>query len=262
MSAKLHLLKQLTIRSVQQRFRGSILGWGWIVGQPLLMMAAYTIVFGLIFGGRYEGQPDESAAIYALGIFLSLGLYNFFSEILQSAPQMILSNTVYVKKVAFPLEMLPLSSMGAPVITLLIQLFLVLVGAAVTGFFHITGILYVFVSILILLGFGIGVAFWFSALGVFIRDIQQISGVLGLVLLYASGVFYSTQTVKLHEPVIWSVLRFNPLVHLVDSSRSALLFGQSVDFAGLIYAAVLSLLTAISGIMFFRWIKSSFADVM
>ncbi|MGB0371082.1 MAG: ABC transporter permease [Opitutales bacterium] len=261
-SAHWHLLKQLTVRSIQQRFRGSILGWGWMIGQPLMMMAVYTTVFGLIFGGRYIAQPDDSPAFYALGIFLSLALFNFFSEVLQSAPHIILGNTVYVKKVSFPLELLPLSAVGAPVVTLLVQLGLVVVGALFAGVFHIEGIPSLIFSVLALVFLSLGVAFWFSALGVFIRDLQQISGVLGLVLLYASAVFYSPEMVAQREPGVWEFLRFNPLIHLLSSARSAILFGSEVSWLGVSISMAFCLGVLVTGYLFFRWIKSSFADVM
>ena len=261
-SANWHLLKQLTIRAIQTRFRGSILGWGWIVGQPLLMMSVYTIVFGFIFGGSYEGQPDGSPMMYALGIFLSLGLYNFFSEVLQSAPQMILGNTVYVKKVAFPLELLPLSAVGAPVVTMLVQIALVVVTALIAGVFEPIGLLFLLISGVILIVLGVGVAFWFSALGVFIRDLQQIAGFLGLVLLYASGIFYSPESVQMKSEAIWNVLQFNPIVYLVSVPRATLLFGTEAHLLGLGYAAVFAGVVLWSGYAFFRWIKSSFADVL
>ena len=261
-SANLHLLKQLTLRAVQERFKGSVLGWGWMVGQPLLMMAVYTTVFGVIFGGSYDGQPEDSPAVYAVGIFLSLGLFQFFSEILQSAPQIVLGNTMYVKKVAFPLELLPLSSVGTSVVTLLIQIVLVVLGAVITGNFHLNGIVWLCFSATIILVLGLGVAFWFSALGVFIRYLQQISSVLSLVLLYASGVFYSVATVVETQPEIWAWLRLNPIIHLLDAARSALLFGVSPAPAGLVYAAVFASSLLVSGYSFFRWIKSSFADVL
>ncbi|MEM9026666.1 MAG: ABC transporter permease, partial [Verrucomicrobiota bacterium] len=261
-SAHWHLLKQLTLRSIQQRFRGSILGWGWMIGQPLMMMAVYTIVFGLIFGGRYVGQPEDSPAIYALGIFLSLALYNFFSEVLQSAPHIILGNTVYVKKVAFPLEMLPLSAVGAPLVTMFVQIALVITGALFAGVFHAGGLLYVLFSAVALAILSLGVAFWFSALGVFIRDLQQIAGVMGLILLYASAVFYSPEMVAEREPWIWQILQFNPLIHLISASRSALLFGVEVSWLGISLSMAFCSTVLVSGYLFFRWIKSSFADVM
>ena len=261
-SAHWHLLKQLTLRSIQTRIRGSILGWGWIVGQPLLMMTVYTVVFGLIFGGSYEGQPDDSRMMYALGIFLSLGLYNFFSEVLNCAPQIILGNTVYVKKVAFPLELLPLSGVGAPIVTMLVQMVLVIVVALVAGVFQPLGLLYLLPSGVILATLGLGVAFWFSALGVFIRDLQQIAGVMGLVLLYASGIFYSPESVQLQEPAIWTILQFNPIVYLVSVPRATLLFGTEAQLLGLCYAAVFAGIVLWSGYAFFRWIKTSFADVL
>lgn len=261
-SAHWHLLRQLTLRDIQQRFRGSILGWGWIIGQPLLMMAVYTTVFGLIFGGRYEGQPDDSPWVYALGIFLSLALYNFFSEVLQTAPHIILGNTVYVKKVAFPLELMPVSAVGAPLVTMLLQIGLVVVGAMFAGILHPMGLFWVLLSVVALVFLALGVSFWFSALGVFIRDLQQIAGVLGLILLYSSAVFYSPEMVEVREPGIWKVLQLNPLVHLIGSSRSALLFGASVSWFEVLCSTAFCFVVFISGYVFFRWIKSSFSDVM
>ena len=262
MTQQLFLLRQLSLRAVQQRFRGSVLGWGWIIGQPLLMMAVYTTVFGVIFGGSYGGQADDSTLAYALGIFLSLTVYGVFSDVVNASPTAILGNAIYVKKVRFPLEVLPLSSLAVPWVNLAVQLVLVLVFGVSTGFLDIGGLIPSGVMLAILLIGSAGLAFWISALGVFFRDIQQLASVFSLVGLYASAVFYSSVDAQSAQPELWAWLRINPLLHLVENVRGALLFGLSVDWVGVTWSGVCAVLTLVSGVVFFRWIKSSFADVL
>src|SRR5687768_12437756 len=101
------LLGQFARRMIEQRHRGSFLGLAWTVITPLLSLAIYTFVFGFVFGGNFTGLPDETNLDYSLGIFLGLVLFNFLSEVLSQSPSVIVSQPNLVKKVVFPLEILP-----------------------------------------------------------------------------------------------------------------------------------------------------------
>src|SRR4051812_28018576 len=125
------LLWQFTLRNVELRHKGSHLGLIWSFLNPLLMLGLYVLVFGYIFGGTFGILANESRADYALGIFLGLILYHFLAEVLGLAPTLIVGNPNFVKKVVFPLEILPAATVGGALIHLLISVGLALISLLV-----------------------------------------------------------------------------------------------------------------------------------
>jgi hypothetical protein len=127
------LLWQFLVRNVKARHRGSILGAFWLLANPLLMLGLYVFAFGVIFGGRFTDSPDESTIDYALGVFLGLNVLGLISGIIGSSPGIIVSQPNFVKKVVFPLEILPAATMGALAYDLLISFSLCLIGVLLVG---------------------------------------------------------------------------------------------------------------------------------
>ena len=127
------LLWQFLVRNIKSRHRGSILGAFWLVANPLLMLGLYVFAFGVIFGGRFTDSPDESTIDYALGVFLGLNVLGLVSGIISMAPSIIVSQPNFVKKVVFPLEILPAASMGALAYDLLVSFGLCIVGVLTVG---------------------------------------------------------------------------------------------------------------------------------
>ena len=127
------LLWQFLVRNVKSRHRGSILGAFWLVANPLLMLGLYVFAFGVVFGGRFTDSPDESTIDYALGVFLGLNVLGLISGIIGGSPGIIVSQPNFVKKVVFPLEILPAAAMGALAYDLLISFGLCLIGVYFVG---------------------------------------------------------------------------------------------------------------------------------
>ena len=130
---KRDLLWQFLLRNVKSRHRGSILGAFWLVVNPLLMLGLYVFAFGVVFGGRFTDSPDESTLDYALGVFLGLSVLGLVSGIIGAAPGIIVGQPNFVKKVVFPLEILPAAMTGALAYDLLIGLILCLIGTCFLG---------------------------------------------------------------------------------------------------------------------------------
>jgi len=254
-----HLLWQFTKRQIEQRHRGSILGLTWSILQPLLMMGIYTIVFGLIFKGRYRGIENQSTIDYALGVFLSITLFQAISEIINNAPAAILRQPNLVKKVVFPLEILPLSMLGATLYQFIISIVLVLIGTVVIGQGLTFQSLLFVVAILPLIPIIIGLCLLLSALGVFLRDIQYAAGPVSTVLMYSSAVFYSAQMIPRN---IWTWLKYNPLIHIIEQARAVLLWHQPLQWEGLTYSFAFGLALMALGAFTFKKLKPAFADVM
>ncbi len=257
---KRELWWQFTVRAVEVRHRGSYLGIVWLVLNPLLMLALYVTVFGYIFGSRFRGNTSDSPVDFALAVFLGLSLFHVLSETIAASPALIVGNPNLVKKVVFPLEVLPLANVSAYWFHFLINMALLFVGCLAVGHpVSLTGLLWM-PAILIphaLLTLGIG---WFvSAFGVFFRDISQITQILAQIILYASAIFYSTS--MLHG-FAWEILKWNPLLHTVELSRQALLWHQPLNLHHLAYTWGFGTAACVAGRVFFQKTKHAFADVI
>ena len=259
---KRELLWQFLVRNIKSRHRGSILGAFWLLANPLLMLALYVFAFGVVFGGRFTDSTDESTLDYALGVFLGLSVLGLISGTIGSSPGIIVSHPNFVKKVVFPLEILPAASVGALAYDLIISLFLCFAGIAFVG----PGLSFSALYALLILGpvflIALGLGWFFAALGVFIRDISQMSSFLGLALLYSSGVFYSAEKAKSTAPGIWAFLQWNPLLQIIDSLRQVVLWGGVPHWGSIAYCWLFGFACLGIGTWFFNRLRPAFADVL
>jgi lipopolysaccharide transport system permease protein len=257
-----HLLWQFTQRRIELRHKGSHLGLALSFVNPLLMLGLYVLVFGYIFDGSFGINPEESRIDYGLGIFFGLSLFHFCSEVLNTAPTLILSNPNFVKKVVFPLDVLPAAAVGSAAFHLSISLTLALLGLAFFGHGLSTGILWIPVVVAPLVLFALGVSWTVSALGVFFRDITQITQFLTAVLMFASAVFYSAEKIASQAPAAWQFLRFNPLLLAIEAVRDGVLWDRTPNLTHITYLWCTGLLVCGVGHWFFRKMKPAFADVL
>ena len=171
LSERRELLWQFLTRNIKSRHRGSVLGAAWLVFNPLLMLSLYVFAFGVVFGGRFTDSPEESTLDFALGVFLGLNVLGLIQAIIGSAPTIIVAQPNFVKKVVFPLEILPAATMGALAYDLLIGFGLCLLGVVTLGPGLSGTVFYVPLIIAPVFLMALGLAWFLSALGVFIRDI-------------------------------------------------------------------------------------------
>lgn len=241
------------------RHKGSHLGLIWSFLNPFLMLGLYVFVFGFVFDGKFGAISTESKVDYALGIFVGLSLYHFVSEVLSVAPTVIVCNPNFVKKVVFPLEILPVASVGASFVHCLISILLALLGIALVGPGPTLGMLWIPVILLPVLILALGIGWFCSALGVFFRDINQLTAFLGLALMFASAVFYPASKIP---PAAWAILRFNPLIHAIELSRNTVLWHSPVNYHHLGYLYTISIIITGAGYWAFRRLRPTFADVL
>lgn len=251
---------QFTKRQVELRHKGSHLGLAWSFLSPLLLLALYVLVFGFIFSGRFKAETlPESRIEYALIMFLGLAIHHFVAEVMTTAPALIIANPNFVKKVVFPLEVLPAANVGAAVVHFLITLGLVFTGALLTGVPLTGGVLWLPVLLLPLLLTAFGLALGLSAVGVFWRDIAQVTQFFVLALMFASAVFYPVSLVP--DPV-WIFLRFNPLLLVIQEARGTAFWGHPLNLTHLGYLYAFGLGTLALGATAFQRLRGSFADVL
>ena len=254
------LLWQFTLRNVELRHKGSHLGLIWSFLNPLLLLGLYVLVFGYIFGGRFKPEAvAESRVEYALVVFLGLAIHHFVSEVLAVSPSLILNSPNFVKKVVFPLEILPAASVGSAALHFLITLGLVLVGALLTDVPLHWGVLWLPVLLVPVLLAAYGLALGLGALGVFWRDVVQIVQFASLVLLFASAVFYPLSKIP---PEAWLVLKYNPLLLTIEAARGVVFWDRSLHLAHLGYLYVFGTTTCLIGATLFQRLRSSFADAL
>jgi lipopolysaccharide transport system permease protein len=256
------LLWQFTRRNFELTLRGSHLGLIWSFLNPLLMLGLYVFVFGFIFGGHFGVVASETATDYALGVFLGLTIFGLIAEILAMAPMIIASSPNFVKKVVFPLEVLPAAAVGASIGRMLIGLAFALLGIILLGPGGHPGLLWLPVILLPVIVGCLGLAWLISSLGVFIQDIGQLMAFLAQVVMYSSAVFYSAARISSLAPTAWTVLRFNPVLLAIELTRDAALWHQPMNFRHLGYLYVCGFVTCWLGYVLFRKLKPAFADVL
>lgn len=259
---KLDLWWQFTVRSVEMRHRGSYLGVFWTVLNPLLMLAMYVVVFGFIFRSKFNAFPHETPVDYSLAVFMGLILFHLTADTIAAAPTYIITNPNLVKKVVFPLEILPLANTSATWFHFGISFVLLLIACFVTGRPpSASGLLWLPIILAPHVLFTVGLSWILAALGVFFRDISQVVGFTSQVLLYASGVFIPVHAMQTY-PLLWNILKWNPLLHTVELSRRALLWDQPIDFQFLGYTWIAGTAVFLFGAWFFKKWQPAFADVL
>jgi lipopolysaccharide transport system permease protein len=250
---------QFTLRYVEIRNKGSHLGLLWSVLNPLIMLALYVLVFGYIYGGRFGVLPNETKTEYGLGIFLGLALYNFVSDLLCSSPVSISDNTNFVKKVVFPLEVLPAALVGSAFVHLLITLGLVAIGVVFFGPGLSLSCLWLVVVLIPVIMWAMGIAWAVSALSVFLQDIRQLLPAMATGLMFASAVFYPPSKIP---AAVWTVLKYNPLIHAIEGARAVMLWGQPLNWHAMLYLYGTGALAMLCGFWIFMKLKPAFADVL
>lgn len=252
------LIRVLVVREVAGRYRGSILGILWSFFNPVFMLAVYTFVFSVVFKARW-GTDGESRAEFALILFAGLLVFNLFAECVNRAPSLIIANTNYVKKVVFPLEILPWVVFGAALFHALVSLAVwLLFSFWVFGLPHATLVLFPLVlAPLVLLVMGLS---WFlAALGVFLRDVTQLVGVMTTVLMFLTPIFYPISAIPERYRFF---LYLNPLTFIVEQTRSLLIFGRGFAWGSMALLSLFAFFVAWLGFAWFQKTRKGFADVL
>ena len=217
----------MTKREVVGRYRGSVMGLAWSLFNPILMLAVYTFVFSVVFKSRWGVGGEENKAGFAILLFVGIIVHGVFAECANRAPGLILANVNYVKKVVFPLEILPWVAMGSTLFHSGISLLVLLLAQFLLN--HTMPFTVVFFPIIILplLFATMGMAWFLSAIGVYLRDVSQTIGIFTTVDGFLSPVFYPLSALP-EEYRKW--VKLNPLTFILEEGRKSLIFGKSPDW--------------------------------
>ena len=254
------LLRQLLIRNITARYRGSVLGLVWSFAHPLVMLAVYTFVFGVVFKARWgiEAFADNRAA-FPLIMFCGMAVFNVFAESVNVSSSVVVNNPGYVKKVIFPLEFLPLCSVLTSLVFGLAWFFLLFLGALIfIGQPSWTMLLLPF-TVLPVVFFASGLAWFVASLGVYLRDVPHLTAIATQILFFMTPIFYPISLVP--EKMQW-LLYLNPLSTVVEQTRQVFLYGQFPDPVSYCLVLFVSLVCFQLGLFWFIKTKKGFADVL
>lgn len=252
------LVAALVRREVSGRYRGSMLGVLWSFVLPVLMLGVYTFVFSFVFRARWIPASDSKAE-FALVLFAGLLVFNLFAECINRSPGLVLANANYVKKVIFPLEILPVVALGSAFFHMLVSLLAwCLFHLALFGLVPPSALLLPVVLLPFML-LTLGLSWFLAATGVYLRDVAQITSVFVSTLLFMSPVFFPLSAIP--EPYR-TLLMFNPLSPAIEMTRDVLVWSKAPDWSllGMYYA--LALAVACAGFAWFQKTRKGFADVI
>lgn len=252
------LVLSLVKRDVIGRYQGSILGLFWSFANPLFMLAVYTFVFTVIFKSRWAGGTDSKVE-FALLLFAGLIVFNIFAECVNRAPGLIIANANYVKKVVFPLEILPWVSVGASLfhasVSFLVWIFayLLFIGIPHATIFLLPIVLFPLMLLVM------GISWMLASLGVYLRDVSQVIVIVTTMLMFLSPIFYPASALP---KVYHSVFMLNPLMPVIEQVRNIMYWGVNIDW--LTYAVYLigSAVFSWVGLFWFQKTRTGFADVI
>ena len=254
------LIAQMTRREVMGRYKGSVMGLAWSFFNPVSMLLVYTFVFSVIFKSRWGGiGGDDSKAQFAVILFAGLIVLNLFNEVLNRAPGLIISNVNYVKKVVFPIEILPVIAVGAALFHALVSLIVLLTAFAFfNGYLHWTAV-FTPIVLLPLVVLITGLAWILTSLGVFLRDVGQTTGIITTILMFLSPVFYPVTAVPER---LRPLIMVNPSTFIIEQTREVLIWGHLPDWTVLGVYSVTAILVAWGGYAWFQKTRKGFADVL
>lgn len=258
----LWLIAGLTKRDIATRFRGSLLGALWLVINPLFLLSLYYYVFSFILNIRWQTVMPDGRTVEqsgTLSLFAGLIAYTFFSECLIRAPGLMRENVSYIKKVVFPLAVLP-------VVATLSALFSAGVNFCLLLIFYVFSVgmppweVIAFPFFFLLLALGtLGVVFGMSALGMYLPDLKAVVGPVATAFMFMTPIMYPASMVP---ESVRAIVRYNPLAIVVEGLRASLF---NVAWPGvheiLLLGAICAALAAL-GVFGFMKLRKGFADVI
>lgn len=260
MKISLSLMKTLIIEDINNRYKSSILGLAWSFITPLLQLALFTFVFGVVLKTKWN-MYNQNETIFDFSIFLFTGLviFQFFADVLTKSTGLMFQYEYMVKKVLFPIKILPLVLIASSLFHTLIAIIGIILILLIQGRPISISILYIPYVLLTMLPISIGISYLLSSLGVYIRDLSHIMVAIVPGLLFLSPIFYSLQALP---DWLQPLMFFNPVVYPVEELRNVILFSKTPDFFLAFVNIIYGFFILIIGNYIFRKSQRGFADVM
>ena len=247
-----YLFNQLVRRNIELKYKGSNLGLIWSIVRPLMMLCVYTFVFTFVFKARWGIDAEGGRGAFALILFCGLAMFNIFSESVNSSSRLITANQNFVKKIIFPLEILPLAQVTSCIVLNGVWFLLLFIGTVAVLKTLSWTMLLLPLTLIPLALFTTGICLFISSLGVYLRDIPHLVSVVMQILFFMTPIFYPLTRVP--EKYRW-ILQLNPLALIVEETRKIFLYGQTPNwlFIGICFAV--GILTLQLGLIWFMKTK-------
>lgn len=253
------LIAQFTRREIEGRYRSSFLGFAWSFVQPLVLLVIYTFVFGVVLKARWPDTRTDRLSEFGLVLFSGLIGFGIFSESVNRASTLIVSVPNYVKRVVFPLEVLPVSVLGSALFHAMVSLSVLLAGHLFLYGQLPWTIILVPLVILPLVLFSLGLGWFLASLGVFVRDLGHLIALVVQVLMFATPIFYPLESIPVR---LRPVVSMNPLTPIVGNIRGAIFRAEPPQWLDLLAWTAVSAAVMLLGYAWFMRTKKAFADVI
>lgn len=249
-----YMIRSMVARDLRVRYIGSYLGFFWTIVHPLTQIAIYYFIFSIVLKVRLG--PGHGGADFAVWLIAGILPWFLVAEVVNRAPMAVLEQSTIIAKTVFPSELLPLAQLISALVTHLIALLIFMGFLAVSGSGPSPRVLMVFPAMLVLSLFVLGMSWLLAALNVFLRDIGQFVTVLVNIWFYLNPIIYPVQ--KIPESV-QRIYCLNPMVHIIEAYRLALLGESGLSVAGIMYVTTFALAVFTLGGFVFKKLKPSFA---
>lgn len=249
---------EMTRREVLGRYRGASFGLLWSLISPFLLLWIYTFAFGTVMGGRWP-EIESGKTHYSIVLFAGLIVHGFFAECLMRSPSLIVGNPNFVKRVVFPLDILPWPMIFSALfhVAMNVVVFIVLRFFMDQAFTWTIIFLPLVLAPLVLVG--LGLAWFLASLSVYFRDIVQVTGVASMAFLFLSSAMMPIHSVPEKYRMVFLL---NPLTFIIDQARVVMLWGGRPDWLGLLLYALGAAIFMYAGWAWFNATKRGFADVL
>jgi len=252
-----YMIRSMVMQDLKARYVGSLLGFFWSFIHPLTQILLYYFIFSVVIKIRLG--PEYGGTHYAIWLISGLLPWLFFAEVAGRSPNAVVGQTHMIKKMVFPSEIMPFVHLVAAVVNHLIGIGILIVFLLLLGYGVSLKFLFLFPYLLLISIFILGFSWLLSALNVFLRDVGQIISVVVNIWFFLTPILYSRNLIP--GSLQW-IYQLNPMLHLVEGYRMALLGKTNFDIIGFSYLFLIGLFIFVLGGLTFKKLKPEFADVL